>query len=348
MPAYSEAPRKEACSFSLNDISTLLHQMSDKEKSYSLRARSSIRMVGGKQETVYLLFLRNGNESVFERLSNWWNAEAQRALAHRLICAALAGPSAQGVIDQMAMRTLVQEKALLRVRKMDRIAPEEIRTIFSECDAAQQEMQVFKNKLLFMASEDRLKFQELAWNFEDVFSQEKTLPTLSLLIDKNSGAKNPINEILAEAESHYLHAMLQALMRFTKALAENRPMSDNDLALVVALIDKRKTMRSASGQTDTIARDDSGSARGGMLGRPSMCCFLLATSCAACRRRRPRRCPAASAQRLCRRRPGRPRASLFPSLAQPHCRRCSTAWSSRSGPAAPYVPPARSMSHRKY
>jgi len=29
---------------------------------------------------VYLLFLRNGSESVFERLDNWWNAKAQREL----------------------------------------------------------------------------------------------------------------------------------------------------------------------------------------------------------------------------------------------------------------------------
>ncbi|HEX8884137.1 MAG TPA: hypothetical protein VF797_06575, partial [Noviherbaspirillum sp.] len=82
MTAFPKARRKEACAFSIGDIKTLLDKMSDKEKIYSLRARSSIRMVGGKQETVYLLFLRNGNESVFERLSNWWNAEAQRALAH--------------------------------------------------------------------------------------------------------------------------------------------------------------------------------------------------------------------------------------------------------------------------
>ncbi|MBV0881234.1 hypothetical protein KTQ42_18215 [Noviherbaspirillum sp. L7-7A] len=91
-----------------------------------------------------MLFLRNGNESVFERLSNWWNAEAQRALAHRLICAALAGPSGQGAPDQMAMRTIVQEKALLRARRMDRMVPEEIRTSFAECDIAQREMQVLK------------------------------------------------------------------------------------------------------------------------------------------------------------------------------------------------------------
>ncbi|HEX8885339.1 MAG TPA: hypothetical protein VF797_12680 [Noviherbaspirillum sp.] len=146
-------------------------------------------MVGGKQETVYSLFLRNGNESVFERLSNWWNAEAQRALAHRLICAALAEPSGQGAISQMAIRTLVQEKALLHAQRMDRMAPEEIRTIVSECDTAQQEMQIFKNKLLSMPSEDRLKFQELTRNFGDVFSHETAMPTFPLLSIKMVGRK---------------------------------------------------------------------------------------------------------------------------------------------------------------
>lgn len=254
MPMCQEAPRKEACSFSLDDISTLLDQMSDKEKIYSLRARSSIRMVHGKQETVYLLFLRNGNESVFERLDNWWNAEAQRALARQLICAALAeqsDPAPEKAPENMAMRTLVQEKALLRVRKMDRMGPQEIQAIFSECIVARQEIQIFQHKLLSISSEDRQKFQKFHQDFNDFLKRGEIMPTLSLFLHKNARAKNPINEILAEAESHYLDAMLQAFMRFTEAVAEYHPIRSIDLALVLALADKRKTVRDDSGQVDT-------------------------------------------------------------------------------------------------
>ncbi|MFL6717592.1 MAG: hypothetical protein ACJ8G3_14640, partial [Burkholderiaceae bacterium] len=251
MPVYPEAPRKEATSFSLNDISTLLSQMSDKEKAYSLRARSSMVMVNGKQETVYLLFLRNGSESVFERLDNWWNAKTQRELARQLICMALAEQRVPAVPGRIATRTLVHENTFSRVRKMDKMAPNEIRNIFSECIAAQQKMQVFENKLLSISSEDRQKFQEFNRDLDGDPGREKIIPALSILIRENSASKNPISEILAEAESHYVHAMLRAFMQFTKVIAENRSLSEIDLALVLAFFDKRKTWRQGDGLADT-------------------------------------------------------------------------------------------------
>ncbi len=255
MPADLGAPRKEARSFSINDISELLNQMSDKEKGYSLRARSSIRMVDGKQQVVYLLFLRNGNESVFERLDNWWNAETQRTLARQLMCATLAGQSGLAETGQIMNRTLVQEKVLLRARKMARMAPEEMRALFSECVAAQTEINGFQNKLLSIASEDRKIFQELARNLREMPAQESTSRLLRPWMNFNNDEKNPIADILAQAQSHYLHAMLQALIRFNQAVAENRLSSDIDLASVLELIDKRRAMRQCSSQSDTPRPD---------------------------------------------------------------------------------------------
>lgn len=255
MPADLGAPRKEARSFSINDISELLNQMSDKEKGYSLRARSSIRMVDGKQHVVYLLFLRNGNESVFERLDNWWNAETQRTLARQLICATLAGQSGLAKTGKIMNRTLVQEKVLLRARKMARMAPEEMRALFSECVAAQTEINGLQNKLLSIASEDRKIFQELARNLREMPAQENTSRLLRPWMNVNNNVKNPIDGILAQAQSHYLHAMLQALIRFNQAVAENRRPSDIDLASILELIDKRRTMRQCSSQSDTPRPD---------------------------------------------------------------------------------------------
>lgn len=251
MPVYPEAQRKEATSFSLADISTLLNKMSDKEKNYSLRARSSIRMVNGKQEKVYVLFLRNGNESLFERLDNWWNAKAQHALVRQLICAALAEPVAPAASAHTGVRTLVQERALLRVRKMEKMAPEKIQAIFSECLVAKEEMQVFQNRFLSISSEDRLKFQEFHQDFDHVLGKEKIVPAVSLFSEENFSTKDPINELLTEAESHYSDALLKAFMEFTKAAAENRPMKDIDPALVLAFFDKWKTLRQAFAQADT-------------------------------------------------------------------------------------------------
>src|SRR4051812_24234227 len=107
--------------------------MSDKEKKYSLRARSSIRTVNGMQQTVYLLFLRNGSESVFEKWDNWWNAQAQRALAKQLVCRALAEQRDGAPSGQARMEMAHRERALLSVRKIDKMAPEKIRAIFSDC-----------------------------------------------------------------------------------------------------------------------------------------------------------------------------------------------------------------------
>jgi len=255
MPADFGAPRKEARSFSVHDISELLNQMSDKEKGYSLRARSSIRMVDGKQQVVYLLFLRNGHESVFERLDNWWNAETQRTLARQLICATLAGQSGLAETGQIMNRTLLQEKVLLRARKMARMAPEEMRVLFSECVSAQTEINGLQNKLLSIDSEDRKTFQELARSFREMPAQENTSPLLWPWMNVNNDVKNPIDGILAQAQSHYLHAMLEALIRFNQAVAENRRPSDIDLASVLELIDKRRTMRQCSSQSD-IPRPD--------------------------------------------------------------------------------------------
>lgn len=251
MPVYRKAPRKEACSFSFDDISMLLDQMSDKEKKFSLRARSSIRTVNGKQQTVYLIFLRNGNESFLERWDNWWNAQAQRALARQLVCKALAERPAGTAPGRACMERAHRDRALLRVRKMDRMAPEKIRAIFSECIAAQQEIDVFNDKMLAVSSEDRLKFQAFHQNFGDILKKENAFAMPSDLIPRNDSINNPINEILAEADSHYLHAMLHAFLQFADAIAGNRPLgSEIDLALVLEFSKKRKTSCAAFGQAD--------------------------------------------------------------------------------------------------
>ncbi|WP_194712020.1 hypothetical protein [Noviherbaspirillum soli] len=251
MPVYPEAPRKEATYFSLHDISTLLDKMSDKEKAYSLRARSSIRMVDGKRERVYVFFLRNGSESVLEKLDNWWNAKAQYALAKQLACAALAESGMPAAYGQIRVRTLVQEKALLRIRKMDKMAPEKIQAILSACIAAQKEMQVFQDKLLSISSEDRLKFHEAHQILDSVLSKVKIIPAVFLSSQARLFIKDPINEFLAEAESHYADALLDAFMKFAKAAAYDRAMKEIDLPLALAFIDRWKTLTQASGQTDT-------------------------------------------------------------------------------------------------
>jgi hypothetical protein len=253
MPVYPEAPRKEATSFSLSDISTLLDRMSEKEKDYPLRARSSVRMVDGKQERIYVFFMRNGNESIFERLDNWWNAKSQHALVRQLICTALAttdGPARSG---QTRWRTLAQEKALLRVRKMDKMAPEKIQAIFSECVAAQKEIEVFQNKIFSISSDDRLKFMEFHRGFNRLLGKGKVVPSVSLLCREKFLIKDPINDLLADAASHYADALLNAFMEFTQGAAGNRPMKEIDLALVLAFIDRWKTSRLASGQAGTAS-----------------------------------------------------------------------------------------------
>ncbi|MBV0881235.1 hypothetical protein KTQ42_18220 [Noviherbaspirillum sp. L7-7A] len=123
-------------------------------------------------------------------------------------------------------------------------------------------------------------------------------------------------------------------------------MSDNDLTWVMALINKRKTMRSGSGQTDTTALDDPGSARVVACWAAidvllplfdKLCCVSSAQTQTLSGGDR-------TALVLA---PSQPSASQsLPSLAQPYCRRCSTAYSSPSGPAAPDVLPALSMPHR--
>jgi hypothetical protein len=251
MPVYRKAPQKEALAFSFNDISMLLDQMSDKEKKYSLRARSSIRTVNGMQQTVYLLFLRNGSESVFEKWDNWWNAQAQRALAKQLVCKALAERPDGASPGQARMKMAHRERALLSIRKIDRMAPEKIRAIFSDCIAAQKEIDVFNNKLLAVSLEDRLKFDAFHQDFGDILSKEKPCEMSFRLIQKNPVKKNPINEMLAEANSHYLQVMLQAFLQFADAVAGNRPLSEIDLALVLEFSKKRKKSRAASEQSDS-------------------------------------------------------------------------------------------------
>ena len=251
MPVYPEAPRKEATSFSLNDISTLLDKMSDKEKAYSLRARSATRTVNGKQENVYIFFLRNGSESVFERLDNWWNAKAQHALVKQLICAALAAADASAAPGQKRVRTLAQEKALLRVEKMDKMAPGKMQAIFSECVAAQKEMQVFQHKILSISAEDRLKFKGFCQAFDRAAVRKEIIPSCSLLSRENFFMEDSINALLDASASHYAEALLHAFMGFIEDVAENRPMKKVDLPLVLALIDRWKAGRQASGQAGT-------------------------------------------------------------------------------------------------
>lgn len=253
MPVYPEAPRKEATSFSLSDINTLLDEMSEKEKDYSLRARSSVRMVDGKQERIYVFFMRNGNESIFERLDNWWNAKSQHALVKELICTALAttdGPAGSG---QTRLRTLAQEKALLRVRKMDKMVPEKIQAIFSECVAAQKEIEVFQNKIFSISSDDRLKFKEFHRGYHRLLGEGKIVSSISLLCGEKFLIKDPMNDLLAEAASHYADALLNAFMEFAQAAAGNRPMKEIDLALALAFIDRWKTLRQASRQSGTAS-----------------------------------------------------------------------------------------------
>src|SRR5690606_3002999 len=123
--------------------------------------------------------------------------------------------------------------------------------LFSACSAAQKDMLLFENKLLSISAEDRQKFQEFNQHFNGVSSQGAAMPSVWELIQENHESENPINAILAEAESRYLSALLQAVMQFTEVVAgnrpgvvpENRPGSDIDLALVQAFIDRRKTLR---------------------------------------------------------------------------------------------------------
>ena len=248
MPVHQKAPWKEATSFSFDDIHQLLDKMPDKEKSYSLRARSSIQIVDGKRQTVYLLFLRNGTEPVFERFDNWWNAKAQRELAKRLVCAALAGrPATPG---QGAVPVRSRERALLQVRKMDRMAPGKMQSVFSECIAAQKKMTAFQDKLLAMSAEDRLKFRTLHQQYTAIPEAEKASAFSSIFVRKNTGTEDRINDILSTAELHHSHAVLAEFRRFSEAVAENQSFNQIDLALILELADRRTMLRAESGRAD--------------------------------------------------------------------------------------------------
>lgn len=250
MSIHPEAPWKEATAFSLNDISTLLDKMSDKEKGYSLRARSSIRIVDGKKETIYVFFLRNGNESLIERLENWWNAKAQHALVRRLICEALSSLDAPASPGQSEVRTLAREKALLRVRKMEKMAPVIIREIVSECIEAQKTMQVFQHKLLTISAEDRLKFKKFDQEFHRPSVGAEIVQTVSMLSPETFLVKDPINDLLLESASHFAGALLDAFIEFIHAVAESRPIIETDLPMVLAFIDRWKTGKKTLSQTD--------------------------------------------------------------------------------------------------
>lgn len=249
MSIHPEAPWKEATAFSLNDISTLLDKMSDKEKGYSLRARSSIRTVDGKKETTYVFFLRNGNESVIERLENWWNAKAQHALVKKLICEALSALDASAAPGHSEVRTLAREKALLHVRKMKKMVPVKIRAIVSECIEAQKAMQVFQHKLLNISAEDRLKFREFDQELHRTSVGAEIVQSVSLLSPETFLVKDSINDLLIESASHYAGALLDAFIEFIHAVAESRPIIETDLSMVLAFIDRWKKGQKASSQT---------------------------------------------------------------------------------------------------
>jgi hypothetical protein len=346
MPVYRKAPHKEALAFSFNDISMLLDQMSDKEKKYSLRARSSIRTVNGMQQTVYLLFLRNGSESVFEKWDNWWNAQAQRALAKQLVCRALAERPDGASPGQARMEMAHRERALLRARKIDRMAPERIRAIFSDCIAAQQEIDVFTNQLLAVSVEDRLKFDAFHQNFGDILSKEKPCEMSFKLTQKNPVKKNPINEMLAEADSHYLQIMLQAFLQFVDAVAENRPLSKIDLALVLEFFKKRKNYGRLLNTLIQPTLLFPMAKEWQHAGKPSIRCSSSATNTSVrhCRRRTTR--SAASAWPSCPCNASRPRQSRPPGRSHRHYGCCQPICFSLFGPAAQDVQLARSMRHR--
>src|SRR6476660_7233043 len=134
---------------------------------------------------------------------------------------------------------------------MEKMAPEKIQAIFSECVTAQKDIQIFQDKLLSVSSEDRLKFQQFHQNFDRVPENGKVVPAVSLLFQEKMPIRYPMNEFLTEAESHYSNALLEAFMQFTRAVAENRPMQEIDLAFVMAFIDQWKTSRQTSIQSET-------------------------------------------------------------------------------------------------
>jgi hypothetical protein len=86
---------------------------------YSLRANSYIVKGGEEKKFVYVLFLRDGTESIFQEIYNWFYADEQRTAAKELLCNVIMNGHCSEKIDAK------RERMLNRIKKMERIIPDE-------------------------------------------------------------------------------------------------------------------------------------------------------------------------------------------------------------------------------
>src|SRR6478672_8955484 len=85
---------------------------------YSLRAGSHIVKEGDEERIVHFLFLRDGTESAFQRIYNWFYADKQRIAAKELLCKVIMND------ERPTEKDAKREKMLIRIREMERIAPD--------------------------------------------------------------------------------------------------------------------------------------------------------------------------------------------------------------------------------
>jgi hypothetical protein len=86
---------------------------------YSLRADSYIVKDGAEEKVVHILFFRDGTESIFKKIYNWYYADKQRTAAKELLCKVIMNGYCSVKIDAK------RERMLNRIKKMERIVPDE-------------------------------------------------------------------------------------------------------------------------------------------------------------------------------------------------------------------------------
>jgi hypothetical protein len=102
---------------------------------------------GRTEKTVHVLFLRDGTESIFQEIYNWFYADKQRVAAKELLCQVIANQRRHAETDAQ------RERMLIRIKRMEKIAPDEnLKKVL--CDLDEHDKQTTKIKNIALALDE--------------------------------------------------------------------------------------------------------------------------------------------------------------------------------------------------
>jgi hypothetical protein len=173
---------------------------------YSLRAGSHIVKEGDEERIVHFLFLRDGTESAFQRIYNWFYADKQRIAAKELLCKVIMND------ERPAEKDAKREKMLIRIREMERIAPDlNLRNVLYDLGEHDEQAAKIKNAVLELAG------------YADIFSGLEKKLEFPVISNNRFARKRGIDEIVDEAGLYWDAYITQNFVQFVSPAINNAP-----------------------------------------------------------------------------------------------------------------------------